>query len=216
MQFQRNKAFTVFSKSRECPQQSLKQTEYTYEYDKRNNDAELTIMLVYLQLIETEEDKSKFEELYTEYRDLMQYLAYKRLKNKQDAEDAVHQVFVKIAENIKVVEPVSPKTKRLVVVMIENTVTDMLRKSGRHPSEEYREEDWTVSDPDLGEKDLLDQCLLKLPEQQRMVIWLKYHDGYSLRDIAKMLGITLVWAQKLDQRAKHKLAEFYQKSGGSL
>ena len=173
-------------------------------------------MLVYLQLIETEEDKSKFEELYTEYRDLMQYLAYKRLKNKQDAEDAVHQVFVKIAENIKVVEPVSPKTKRLVVVMIENTVTDMLRKSGRHPSEEYREEDWTVSDPDLGEKDLLDQCLLKLPEQQRMVIWLKYHDGYSLRDIAKMLGITLVWAQKLDQRAKHKLAEFYQKSGGSL
>ena len=49
-------------------------------------------MLIYWQLIETEEDKSKFEEIYTEYRYLMQYLAYKRLHNKQDAEDAVHQV----------------------------------------------------------------------------------------------------------------------------
>lgn len=173
-------------------------------------------MLIYLQLIETEEDKSKFEEIYIEYRNLMQYLAYNRLHNKQDAEDAVHQVFVKIAEIIRTVDPVSPRTKRLVVVMIENTVTDMLRKRSIHPSEEYQEEDQAVPDPDLCEKNLLDQCIWKLPEKQRLVIWLKYRDGYNLREIAKMLGITLVWAQKLDQRAKKRLAELYYESGGSL
>jgi len=143
-------------------------------------------MLIYLQLIETEEDKSKFEEIYTEYRNLMHYLAYNRLRNEQDAEDAVHQVFVKIAENIRTVEPVSPKTRRLVVVMIENTVTDMLRKRGRHPGEEFREEDWAAPAPELYEESLLDRCIWKLPEKQRMVIWLKYHDGYSLREIARM------------------------------
>jgi 2-methylcitrate dehydratase PrpD len=52
--------------------------------------------------------------------------------------------------------------------------------------------------------------------QGAMVLWLKYHDGYSLREIAKMMGITLAWAQKLDQRAKKRLAEPYREGGGSL
>lgn len=47
-------------------------------------------MLIYLQTIETEEDKSKFEDIYREYRGLMYYVAYKRLHHEQDAEDAVH------------------------------------------------------------------------------------------------------------------------------
>lgn len=34
-------------------------------------------MIVYLQMIETDEDKSKFEEIYQEYRNLMYYVAYK-------------------------------------------------------------------------------------------------------------------------------------------
>ena len=173
-------------------------------------------MLIYLQMIETEEDKSKFEEIYEEYRNLMYYLAVKRLKNAEDAEDAVHQVFVRIAEKIQVIEPAGPKTKRLVVVMIENAVTDMLRKRTRRPGEEYREEELASPAPEIGEEDLLDQCLWKLPEKQRMVIWLKYHDGYSLREIAGLLGITLVWAQKLDQRAKNRLAELFLEGGGSL
>ncbi len=173
-------------------------------------------MLVYLQIIETEEDKSKFEEIYTQYRNLLFYLANKRLRNPQDAEDAVHQVFVRIAENIQAVEPPGPRTKRLLVVMAENAVTDMLRKRGRHPSEEYRDEAMAAPASEIGEKDLLEQCIWKLTEQQRTVLWLKYHDGYSLREIAGFLGIKLSWAQKLDQRAKKRLAELYREGGGDL
>ena len=43
-----------------------------------------------------------------------------------------------------------------------------------------------------------------------MVIWLKYYYGYTLREIASMLDISLVSAQKLDQRAKKKLEELYK------
>ena len=173
-------------------------------------------MLVYLQIIETEEDKSKFEEIYTQYRHLLYYLANRRLRNPQDAEDAVHQVFVKIAENIGAVEPPGPRTRRLVVVMAENAVTDLLRKRARHPGEEYRDEIMSAPASELGEKDLLDRCIRKLTEQQRAVIWLKYHDGYSLREIAGLMGIKLSWAQKLDQRAKKRLAELYREGGGVL
>lgn len=82
-------------------------------------------MLIYLQTIETEEDKSKFEDIYREYRGLMYYVAYKRLHHEQDAEDAVHYAFMKIAENIKIIDPVSPKTKQLVVTIVDNRVTDI-------------------------------------------------------------------------------------------
>ena len=51
-------------------------------------------MLIYLQTIETEEDKSKFEDIYREYRGLMYYVAYKRLHHEQDAEDAATSCYL--------------------------------------------------------------------------------------------------------------------------
>ena len=46
-------------------------------------------MLIYLQIIETEEERSKFEQLYEAYRGLLYRVAFARLRNAQDAEDAV-------------------------------------------------------------------------------------------------------------------------------
>lgn len=57
-------------------------------------------MIVYLQLIDTAEDRSKFEQLYEQYKQLMFYTAFQILKRPQDAEDAVHHAFLSIAENI--------------------------------------------------------------------------------------------------------------------
>ena len=167
-------------------------------------------MIIYLQMIETDEDKSKFEAIYLEYRNLMYHVAYERLKHEQDAEDAVHYAFVKIAENIKNIEPVSPKTKQFVVTIVDNRVTDIFRMSGRHPVVEYNEKLQSDQSAAMDGENLLVNCILKLPEQQRMVIWLKYHHGYSLREIAKMLDISLSWAQKIDQRAKKKLETLYK------
>ena len=61
-------------------------------------------MLIYMMMLETPEEKSLFEQIYLEYRGLMFHVAYEILHNEQDAEDAVHQAFVKIAENIKKID----------------------------------------------------------------------------------------------------------------
>ena len=173
-------------------------------------------MLIYLQIIETPEDSSKFTEIYEAYHDLLFYIAYERMKHIQDAEDAVHHVFMKIAENIKTIEPVSPKTKMYVVTMIDNRVTDVFRVRGRHPVDPYNDELKHSSVVEMEGEDLLTECILQLPERQRMVVWLKYKQGYNLREISKMLGISLPWAQKIDQRAKKKLEELYKERGGIL
>ena len=51
-------------------------------------------MIIYFQMIESDEDKSKFEQLYIMYKGLMFHVAMKILKNEFDAEDAVHQAFL--------------------------------------------------------------------------------------------------------------------------
>ena len=174
-------------------------------------------MLIYLQTIETDEEKSKFEEIYRTYRGLMYHVAFERMHHEQDAEDAVHHVFMKIAENIKIIEPVSPRTKQLVVTMVNNHVTDVFRSRGRHPTAAFDDESLSrLSTNTLEGEDLLTECILKLPEQQRMVIWLKYVYGYNLHEIAKLLGISLSWAQKIDQRAKKKLEALYREGGGTF
>lgn len=87
----------------------------------------------------------------------------------------------------------------------------MLRMNGRHPAAEYNDEILSGLSSELHTDDLLTEAILKLPEQQRHVIWLKYYHGYSLREISKMLGITLSWAQKIDQRAKSNLRYYTKK-----
>mgnify|MGYP005869451159 FL=1 len=57
-------------------------------------------MFVYLMMMDSQEDQSKFEKIYLTYKGLMYHVAYKILNNEHDAEDVVHSAFVKIAENI--------------------------------------------------------------------------------------------------------------------
>lgn len=57
-------------------------------------------MLIYLSMIEDAEDQNKFEQVYLRYKNLMFYVAHRILNDAQEAEDAVHDAFVRIAEHI--------------------------------------------------------------------------------------------------------------------
>ncbi|MCI6936357.1 MAG: sigma-70 family RNA polymerase sigma factor [Clostridiales bacterium] len=171
------------------------------------------MLIIYLQMIETPEEKSKFERLYLEYRGLMYHVAYEILHNEQDAEDAVHQAFVKIAENIKKIDdPVCPKTHGYVVTIVENKAIDQYRKRQKIQTVELIDEIHSSNVRYDGENALA-SCILELPPRYREMILLRYHHGYSVREIANMMEISLPAAIKLDQRAKNKLREICKKEG---
>lgn len=103
-------------------------------------------MIVYLQIIETPEERSKFEQLYLEYKGLMFHVAFDILHNEQDAEDAVHQAFIKIAENIKKIdEPMCPKTHSYVVTIVENQSIDQYRKQQKRQTVKLIDETHGIS-----------------------------------------------------------------------
>ena len=161
-------------------------------------------MLIYLQMIDTPEERSKFEQIYLEYKGLMFHVAYDILHNEQDAEDAVHQAFVKVAENIKKIgEPVCPKTHSYVVTIVENKAIDQYRKRQKHQTVELIDDIQGTEAHYEGNNDLT-KCILKLPARYREMILLRYHHGYSVREITNIMDISLAAAIKLDQRAKNK------------
>lgn len=170
-------------------------------------------MIIYLQMIDTPEERSKFEKLYYAYRGLMFHVARQVLNNDQDAEDAVSSAFIKIAENIeKITDPVCPKTRGFVVVIVENTAIDMYRKLRRHPNEELNEKSLGISVKYAGDNELA-LCILGLPAEYRNIILLRYYYGCNLSDIAKWLGISYAAASKRQQRAKKMLEEMCRAEG---
>ena len=79
------------------------------------------MLILYTSLIETQEQKSKFELLYEKYYRLMLYMAMQVLKDPMEAEDAVHTACIKIIKNLdKVDEVESPRTKRFLLTVIKH------------------------------------------------------------------------------------------------
>ena len=170
-------------------------------------------MLIYMMMIDSEADRSKFEKIYLKYRYLMHDVAYEILQHKEDTEDAVHQAFIKIAEHIEEIEdPVCPKTRGYVVIIAENKAIDICRKRMRHPMLEYYEAASGITIEYNG-CDKLTLCMSKLSAVQRQVILLKYKFGYSNGEVANILGISKSNAIKIDQRAKKLLYELCGEEG---
>ena len=168
------------------------------------------MLMFYLQMIETKEDKSKFEILYEEYRGLMRHVAFDVLHNEDDAEDAVHHAFVKIIENIKKIDdPKCHKTKSYVVTIVERKAIDMYRTKSRHPQSLFSEDVVGLEVEYDGSFDLA-LCLSQLPPRYRQVLTMKYHLELSNKEIAKLMDISEANVRKLAQRAREKLFELYE------
>lgn len=170
-------------------------------------------MLIYLQLIDDPADRVKFEDLYRTYRGLMLYVANRILRNQQDAEDAVHEAFLAVAGNFqKISEVKCPKTKAYLVTIVENKAINRYNEKKRHPTGELAEETAGISVEYHGD-DGLARCMLKLPARYREFLLLKYDQGFSIPEIAQLMGITEDASYKLHQRAKDRLETLCREEG---
>lgn len=169
------------------------------------------MLIFFLSMIETEEDKNKFTLLYKKYRKLMFYIANRILRDEYLAEDAVEQTFVKIIENLDNISEVDcHKTKSYIVIMVRNCAINLYRQRKNHPSVSLDEDielvdDWRF---EFDEMDLLMQAIIHLPIIYRDILTLKYVQEFSNEEIAKMLDISESTVRKRLQRAKEKIRKF--------
>lgn len=176
-------------------------------------------MILYLQLLETPEQQSKFEQLYLEYRNLMFYIADRILHDQQDSEDVVHESFLKIIKMIdQIDDPKCPKTKSLTVIIVERTAIDFWRRRKKLPVtrlEETEFELFSAKDIPHAESHLdLATAMAALPAKYRQLILLRYDNGFSETEVAQLLSMSPANVHKTIQRAKKKLEQILEEQEG--
>lgn len=164
----------------------------------------------YLSLIDDAVSRTQFELLYYEYRNLMMHIALEILGNKTVAEDAVHESFVRIADNMNKIKDVkSDKTRMYVTVVTKNVALNMKSKDKRCITLSNEQLDKIVSEyPDVYDSVVV-KCMLdkitKLPEIYRDVLSLKVYYGFSNKEIAKHLHISESAVRKRLERLRRFL-----------
>ena len=167
-------------------------------------------MLMYLSMIETPDDKAKFERIYNRYRNLMYHVAYKVLSNHYDAEDAVHQAFVAIIRHLEKIGDIDcPETRSFIVLITERKAIDLIRTSHSEKVIPLNENLIGIEIPAPGDHGLGD-ALAKLPAHYREVLLLRFDNGYSPKELAQMLGMTESGVRKLIGRAKNALGRMLE------
>lgn len=169
-------------------------------------------MFIYLSLIESDLDKSKFEIIYSSYKKLMLYQANRILGDTHDTEDVVHESFLKIIKIIDQIDnPKCPKTRSLVVTIVERTAIDHYRRRKKLQTVVIDEEYINVPDPKniegIHQKTDLAVAMATLPTKYREVLLLRYDNGFSEAEVAQLLSLSQENVHKIIYRAKNKLAK---------
>lgn len=184
-------------------------------------------MLFYLSLLETEEQKKNFIEIYGRNRGNMYCVAYGILGQKEEAENAVHDAFAKLADKFRRYEGLSEKEMDgLCITIARNTAINLLHRqkkilpfSDAAMEALYQEENAEkVRFPEemaveKEEAELIRRLLRELPVAYHDILVLRYYYGLSVKEAAKILGISRNAAQVRLHRAKEKLREALDEEG---
>lgn len=168
-------------------------------------------MMMYLSMIETTEDRAKFEQIYVKYRKLMFHVANKILNNPHDSEDAVQQAFVSIIKNIESISEVEcHKTRSCIVLITERKAIDIIRTSHRDKVLPLNEDINGIEIPLPGDMGIAD-AMARLPGRYREILLLKFDNGYSNKELAAMIGVSEAGIRQLISRARKALEAELQK-----
>lgn len=174
-------------------------------------------MLLFLNILDTEEEKDKFVRIYEGYRYMMWYSANEILKDKDLSEDAVQEAFLALTRHLhKVDENDVMRTKKFLRTVVKSKAIDMIRKrkEGELPLEDAADEYLLEAPTDILneviEKESVERIkkgIQKLDEIYRIVFEYKFVHNLSDSEIGNILGVTAKAVNVRYFRARKKLQE---------
>lgn len=142
----------------------------------------------------------------TKYSGLLLRIAFTRLKSTADSEDAVQEVFLKLITK----QPDFLDEEHEKAWLIRATINmscDMLRKRSRQDIELREEITASEDSASLDTSGRLLSAVLSLPEKYGTVLHLHSYEGYSIKEIAKILRLPAATVGTRLSRAKKQLKQ---------
>lgn len=173
----------------------------------------VNILLMFLQMIETPDDQSKFEKIYTMYLKKMQYVAESILCDPNEAENIVHDTFVAIIDNLeKIDEKDCHKTWNYIVTILKNKCFNYIKKSNKIIYYEdynvYEDKTESSCEEEILKKELvvyLAELIQSMRYPYKEVLYLRYYNDMNLKEISELLQINYDNTRQIYTRAKKQL-----------
>lgn len=93
------------------------------------------MLAFYISLLETEEQRDKFEYIYSRHQRFMYYVAYNMVHDSFMSEDIVHETFLRL---IRIIDRVRTENEKelqaFLKILTQHQAIDALRKCGRYQS----------------------------------------------------------------------------------
>jgi RNA polymerase sigma-70 factor (ECF subfamily) len=174
--------------------------------------------------------ESAFEELIRRHQQRVFALVSGILRRQEDVEDIAQQVFLKVYLSLRKFDQRAAFSTWLYKITV-NECWDYLRKKKVRPlvyesdlsEEQVSRLDGIVSagrvvlgpNERAEVKDLLERMLDKLPEQDRQLLVLKEIEGFSVQELAEILGLNVNTVKVRLFRARGRIMESYRRRLGS-
>ncbi|MDZ5471159.1 RNA polymerase sigma factor SigX (plasmid) [Bacillus sp. 31A1R] len=174
---------------------------------------------------------SVFDELYSKYHhDIFQFLFY-MVKNREQAEDLVQEVYIRVLKSYKQFEGKSSE-KTWLFSIARNVAIDSFRKQKGWKQRIMEKFDWSTQqvkdDNPIPEEialrkeeyQLIYKCLDHCTVDQKMVVIMRYIQDLSIAETAETLGWTESKVKTTQHRAlkvlKKEMAEMMEKEGTDI
>ena len=147
-------------------------------------------------------------EVIRQYGNLLYSICLMTLCNRQDAEDAVQEAFLRYLLKTPTFRDAEHQKAWLVRVAV-NVSRDIGRSRTRHPALDWNTLDLGVADGAPARAEAL-EGLASLPYPYRIVLLLYYAAGYSTQEIAQILRVGVSCVKKRLQRGRGLLKLQYE------
>lgn len=163
-------------------------------------------------------DKQAYANIINKYKNSLYATILRMTKNPQDAQDLVQEAFIKVYHQLGKFEQKGSFSSWLYRVAINHCMDEFRKKrytmvevnentvvNGNHPEIVFLKKEKNRQ---------LERLIATLPEDERMIILLRYVNELSYIEIAELLDIPLSTVRNKIFRSKKKLRETVNREGG--
>jgi len=150
---------------------------------------------------------AEYNQSVDDFSDALFHFVYKHLRDYEKSRDVVQDTYEKLW--LKAGEVSATKVRAYLFTAAYHTMIDQLRKDKRtalfggdlhEPMEQAR--------PYSGLKEILEEAVSRLPDDQRAVIMLRDYEGYSYEEIAAITGLTVTQVKVYIFRGRQFLKKY--------
>lgn len=171
-----------------------------------------------LAALENDNQRNSLAAFYEQYKNRFFGIAYSKLHNSEEAEDAVQEAFLRVVDNPnKFFEMSNRERVRFVEGIVRHVSIDKYNKNKKDNAVSIKDigdnimsgtispEEKYITDASASE---LVQFALTLPESQRQTLFMYIHQKLGYSEISKILGISEELARKRVSNARKAIKNF--------